>query len=149
MIYFSMDANPEIPVDRDSAAMTSTVRQRWTTRCLVVLGVLGGLWLGLELPEEKMRPRLEQVKVGMTKRQIIDLLGESGDHRPYTPMFQYSGGGGGPRRPGLELWVFDDAELFVTFDIHGKAIETEVRHSDPYPASLLRKIQWHLGLSHH
>jgi hypothetical protein len=158
MFYFGMDATFQ-PSGSDEATDGFATTKRRVLLCKFVgLGVLIDVCWGLRLvaePLPNMRPRLEQVKVGMTMRWINEELGAPGDFRRYVPdsIFTSHSGGipGNPTREAL-TWKLDDGELSVLFEEDSnsemRSIKVEVRDSEPYPASLLCKIQWHLGFGH-
>ncbi|QEL16029.1 outer membrane protein assembly factor BamE [Limnoglobus roseus] len=96
-------------------------------------------------PARSMRARFEQVKEGMTREQVIGLVGPPGD---------YSAGDGWPcPRSSIvydldfESWLGNDAELLIEFDDNGVAKDVRVWDVMELPRqTLLERLRNSLGL---
>jgi hypothetical protein len=110
-------------------------RRRLLCGLLLATAVLAYLWIASG--PRVSRERFEQVKKGMSRKEVVQMLGE--------PV-----GGTGVAWPYSEVyyWVCDDAELLVLFDDAG--IATRVEFESPplhhTPPTLTERIRRWLGL---
>ncbi len=135
MVEFGMDAEDQSQ-DTSALPVTSVITKR---RCLIVslfgLGTLVCLWLAVKPRHENMRPKLESVKVGMTRDQVLEIVGYPPGNYETTQRVHFLSTKG----PVPEIWDFDDGSLHVCFDWNGKA--QYVNFYEPYRPGLIEQIR--------
>jgi hypothetical protein len=100
---------------------------------------VGALWLAQA--RKVTRARLEQVKQGMSREEVIRTVGRPpGDYSSDQYMEPWIPSG------ALEIWACDEAFLLVQFDDGGPATEVRTEDVMARPATLTERIRRWLGL---
>jgi hypothetical protein len=93
------------------------------------------------LKKYSVRGRMEQIRNGMGRSEVVQLIGRPpGDYttREYFPS------PGGMRYFGSETWIFDEGEMIIWFDQNGSVTNLEVHdllHLGP-PSLTERILRW-------
>jgi hypothetical protein len=104
-------------------------------RLLILVSVLLALWLTLFLSKGRIsRRNFEKIRVGMTTKEVEDILGPQGDYS--TRPIELAG--------HTPHWMTNNAVIWVWFDSHGRVVSKDF--VVPRSASFLEKLGLWLGL---
>src|SRR5262249_21648439 len=146
--FAARNRTPACPARSRQRQWTAMTRRRLLCGLLLLLVVLasgvGVFWIANPHEVTVTRARLEQVRNGMLRDEVILIVGgPPGDYarrRLFVPL-------SGSEYPAHEEWLCDDGQLLVRFDDTDRAIDV-VRTTIklPPPLTLTERIRRWLGL---
>jgi hypothetical protein len=129
-----------------------TIRKRASIGLALLLAVAGVsmTWIAMPHPQRVTLENGQRIHAGMSRAEVVDMIGEAGDHRTRpTHRFIYNMIMGPSSFARWELWQGDTIEIELQFDEHGVVAGPRCIPVTPTEIGAVELLRWRVNQAWH